>query len=209
MNGYEKLYLYDDIFVKGNEYNGSDMQNSFEFTDRNSKIIFSSPHSTRSTLNNRLKITDLHTGSIVKFIADKNNLSSIVRTKYITIEENIWDYVVKNNIENKFFLDFHGTHMDNDFNLALGTGYFDEEYYAKEIVFIKELAKDLDIKVVINHPSYRGRVGLTGHLQQFKSSNKVLQFEWRPDYRNFYTNMDTVVNKTIPFMESFASFVND
>ncbi|MDR1694021.1 MAG: hypothetical protein LBR70_02355 [Lactobacillaceae bacterium] len=204
----ELLYLYNEIFVAGNEYAGPEMKNSLDFSDFNTKVIISAPHSTRSTLNNKLKVTDMYTGAITKFIGEKNKLSHLVRTKHITKEENIWDYVLEKKIAGKFFLDFHGTRMDNDFNLAVGTGYFGEDMYEDELNYIKALAGKMDIKLAVNHPNYEGKVGLTGHLQKAESNNKALQFEWRPDYRNIYENIDNVLNKTIPFMESIVEFLN-
>ena len=94
----------------------------------------------------------------------------------------ISDFILQNKLENRFFLDIHGMSDENDFDLAIGTGYLIPEKYSLQLEYIDVLAKKYDIKYVVNHKNYTGCPGLTGRLQQKTGKANVLQLEWSKNY---------------------------
>lgn len=98
---------------------------------------------------------------------------------------------------------------ERPFDLAVGTGFMSAGEYFRPLTLIKELAEKYRIKMVINHPDYRGPWGLTGFYQsQFKKPG-ALQLEWRPEMRNFYHNAENVTTRTLPFLDELVRRLED
>lgn len=93
------------------------------------------------------------------------------------------------------------------FDLAVGTGVLDAAAYKRELEFIRFLAEKYQIRIIFNHPDYRGGAGLCGRLQRDFNSNRVLQLEWRRDFRDFYACADIVCGQTLPFMAELINFL--
>lgn len=203
------LNQLNNVFIEGNKYSGPNIPDTFVFYNYNTNVIITAPHSTRCYINNKEKLADIYTGPIVRYIGKNNEISHIVKTKHILKEEWISDYIIKNQLKDKYFIDFHGMHSGNNFHLAIGTGYLSESYYEKELSFIRKLADSLKIDFIVNHPNYTGKIGLTGRMQQYNKKCRCIQLEWRYDYRNFYENEENVMKKTIPFVIGLSNFLNE
>lgn len=195
-------------FFAANEYGGQ-LENDgfFQCCNRNSKVMLSAPHATRTFVNGRNKAPDLYTGAITQLLGEEHSISTIVRTKYAPDLIRIIDFVKAHKLENHYFLDIHGMDMNREFELAVGTGYFSEIDYKKELDFLQNLADKYQVKMVINHPNYTGRVGLTGDYQKDYEQPKILQLEWRKDFRSFYISPEKVLEKTMPMIKDLADFL--
>lgn len=186
-----------------------DQKEVFKFIDRNSKLIICAPHATKTCFNETDHKIDLFTGALTEFIGQDAGVSTIVRRKYLPYRSSIWDFIELNQLGEHCFLDMHGMKMNDGFDLAIGTGYFDAMKYRQAIENINELAKKYEINVYINHPDYRGAPGLTGHLQKKYQKCNVLQLEWAPNFRDYYNYPDNVLGKTIPFMKAIIENHNN
>ncbi len=172
----------------------------FEFVDRGSDLIVCAPHATKTFVCKQIKGADLFTGEIVDVLGQICNVSTITRGCFVPHKVMISSFVKNLRLEKNGFLDFHGMRNDRPFDLAIGTGYLEVAAYKKEIELIKNLADKYKIRVAINHPNYLGCVGLTGRLQRETASAKVLQLEWRLDFRDFFNSPKNVAEQTMPFM---------
>lgn len=192
--------------------NGSDGQintaDLFEMENRGSTVILSAPHATNTFVNGKRKKIDLFTGEIVSALGDNLAVSTIVRTKFAAEEVKISDFVIEKNLGGHFFLDIHGMSESREFGLAVGTGYFAADDYARQLELIRLLAEKYKIDFVVNHPNYCGKIGLTGHYQKYFNKPNVLQLEWRKDFRNYYEYPEKVLGQTIPFLSELASGLN-
>lgn len=180
----------------------------FDFCDRHSHLILSAPHSTNSFICKAKRRLDLFTGELALVLGEERGVSTIVRNKFVEQKVLVSDFVIEKDLGDHFFLDLHGMSAEHDFELAIGTAYFEPEDYKKELDLIGTLAEKYQIKFVINHPDYCGDRGLTGRYQQHYNKPNVLQLEWRPDCRNYYDHSEIVLSKTIPFLSELACKVN-
>lgn len=110
------------------------------------------------------------------------------------------DYVKDNNLEHHCFLDIHGFNQDMDYDICLGIGDFDEKGYPY-LADVIACAKRYNLKIIVNHPNYTGKFGLTGRYQKAFGTPNVIQMEIKKYLRDFYKNADLVANVTLPFME--------
>lgn len=202
------------MFEKLNQYNGRFVQNDFcgdvtedkifEFCDCSSKLILSAPHATQTFCNKKIKIPDLYTGAIVKYLGETNNVSTLVRTKFVPKKELISDYIEEQKLQNHYFLDVHGFNQEIGYDICLGTGYWEEKDYPylKEIY---EIIKRYNLKPVINHPKYMGKFGLTGRFQKRYSKPNVIQMELKYYLRDFNKYPDTFKAKTLPMFNEIIN----
>lgn len=181
----------------------------FKFFDKNSHVVFSAPHTTRTVINGKSRFSDRFTGAITMYLGEKTDFSTIVRQKFIQKEVSIIDFVTENNLEGHFFLDVHGMRADVPFELAVGTGYFAESKYEKQLYIIERLAKKFGIKWILNHENYQGKIGFTGKYQERYNQPNILQLEWRKDMRDFIDFPQNVINKTISFLKDLAQAIED
>ena len=179
----------------------------FQFDDRRTELVLSAPHAVRSFVCKKVKPADAFTGEIVSYLGESCNVSTIVRRRFVPYKCMIHELIAQQNLQNKSFLDFHGMRNDRPFDLAVGTGGFSALSYKQELEFIKQLAEKYKIKVIFNHPDYRGGAGLCGRLQREYGSDKVLQLEWRRDFRDFYSRPDVVCSQTVPFMRELIEYL--
>ncbi len=186
-----------------------DAADLFEMENRGSTVILSAPHATNTFVNGKRKKIDLFTGEIVSALGAEQNLSTIVRTKFVPEEVRISDFVIEKDLGGHFFLDIHGMSESREFGLAVGTGYFSIADYAQELDLIALLAEKYKIDFVVNHPNYCGKIGLTGHYKKYFNKPNVLQLEWRKDFRNYYEESEKVLEQTIPFLSELALKLNE
>ena len=179
----------------------------FQFDDKKTELVLSAPHAVRSFVCKKVKPADVFTGEIVSYLGEFCNVSTIVRRRFVPYKCMIHEFIAQQNLQNKSFLDFHGMRNDRAFDLAVGTGMIAALNYKQEFEFIKQLAEKYKIKVVFNHPDYRGGAGLCGRLQREYYSDKVLQLEWRRDFRDFYSKPEVVCSQTIPFMQELIEYL--
>lgn len=197
---YETDYAHD-------RYGGKIEENVYLFENRNSKVILSAPHTVRTFRNHKEKAPDLYTGALVRLLGQQNGLSTITRRKFTKEKNSITDFIVLQKLEHHCFLDIHGMKENSEFDLAVGTGILTENQYNDWIEQIEILAKKYQIRFVINHPSYTGKFGLTGDLQRIDSNPRILQLEWQPQMRDFYSFSENVCQKTIPFIRDLALYI--
>ena len=195
----EILKQYNEIFMQNCSHGDAVADDVFKYTDRNSALIMTAPHSTRSFRNNKEKIADLYTGAIVKYLGEQNHISTIIRTKYTPYNDLISDYIVQNNLHEHYFLDIHGFNQDIDYDICLGIGNFEEKNYPylHEIVLI---AQKYGLKTCVNYPNYCGLKGLTFEYQKTFGKPNVIQMEIKKEWRDFFNNSDKVQNITSPFL---------
>lgn len=198
----EEVFSHNDYFGQEND------AEFFSFEDRKSRVVLSAPHAIRTFVCKKVKAPDLFTGALVKVIGEKFGYSSLVRTGFCSQKILINDFIKEKNLGDKYFLDIHGMDNSREFDLAVGTGNFSAGVYRSEILKIRELTEKYKIKMVINHPDYRGIKGLTGRYQKEFGLPQVLQLEWRQDFRNFYTCPEKVLEQTIPFIAELADFLS-
>ncbi|MBQ8464895.1 MAG: hypothetical protein IJ529_06135 [Alphaproteobacteria bacterium] len=194
-----KLKIYDSYYNK--DYSAGDQSSAvvFALTDRQTNLILSAPHATRSFTNKHDKLSDLFTGAITQYLGETENTSTLIRVKYTPYKCLISDYVAENNLQNHYFLDIHGFNQDIDYDICLGTA----EYEAKDYPYLDkiiETAKKYNLKYVVNHPDYMGKAGLTGRYQKVFDKPNVIQMEIKKYLRDFYNHADMVENVTIPFL---------
>lgn len=204
----QELISYNKIFMQNDAYGDEKNDEVFSFFDKKSYVCLSAPHATKTFANKCVKSSDLYTGAIVKYIGEKNNFSYIVRNKFMPQKCLISDFILQNKLDNHFFLDIHGMRDENDFDLAIGTGYLMPEKYSSQMECIDYLAKKYGIKYVINHKNYMGCPGLTGRLQQKTGEANVLQLEWSKNLRDIFEKIENVKKITIPFITELADRVN-
>lgn len=204
----EILKTSEEAFSRNEYYGRENSEDFFDFEDRQSRVVLSAPHATRTFVCKKVKAPDLFTGALVTVIGKKFGYSSLVRTGFCSQKTLISDFIKKNNLGDKYFLDIHGMDNGREFDLAVGTGCFSANVYQREINKIRELTEKYKIKTVLNHPDYRGAKGLTGRYQKEFGLPQVLQLEWRQDFRNFYACPQKVLEQTIPFIAELADFLS-
>ena len=195
----DTLKRYNDIFAKNYSRGDENSIEVFKYTDCNSNLILTAPHSTSSFCNKKEKIADLYTGAIVKYLGEQNNVSTIIRTKFTPYKALISDYIIQNNKIEYYFLDIHGFSQDVGYDICLGIGEFEEKNYPYLQEIIK-VAQRYNLKTIVNHPNYCGIKGLTGRYQKIFNSPNVIQIEIKKELRDFFNHYDNVKNITIPFL---------
>ena len=204
-----ELTKYDKIFTENDFCGQINEEHVFEFTNKNSAVIFSAPHSTRSTANKKEKLSDSFTGAIASWLKYHSDFSTIIRTKYVPEKNTIYDFVETLNLpQNTYFLDIHGMKQEAPTELGIGTGLLPTQSYKKEINIIGELCKKYQISWCLNHPDYHGAQGFTAQYQKKHGLKNILQLEWRRDMRDFYSFPENVTKKTIPFLLELAEKLN-
>ena len=195
----ELLKKYNEYFVQNHYHGNEDDEDVFEYTNCDSNLILTAPHSTASFCNKKEKVADLYTGAIVKYLGEQNHISTIVRNKFTPYKALISEWIINHNIEEHYFLDIHGFNQDIDYDLCLGIGEFEEKNYPylQEIV---QIAKKYGLRTIVNHPDYCGLKGLTGRYQKIFNKPNIIQIEIKKEFRDFFNNQDKVKNITIPFL---------
>ena len=185
-------------------YGNMNRNETFEYTNRNSSLILTAPHATKSFVRKQEKVADLYTGAIVKYLGQKEDISTIIRVKYTPYKDMISDYIANNGLEEHYFLDIHGFSKALRYDICFGiadSAPIDSPHLQK----LLSIAHKYNLKTIVNHPSYSGTVGLTGrYLKQFNKAN-VIQIELSKKLRDFYENPEIVENITIPMLSEFIN----
>ena len=187
--------IYNQNHSRGEE-NCSEV---FLFADRGSTLILSAPHATASFANKHEKRADLFTGALVQYLGEIKNVSTLIRTKFTPYKCLISDYVAEHNLQNHYFLDIHGFNQDIDYDVCLGIADYEALNYPY-LENIIALAKKYNLKYIVNHPDYCGRVGLVGRYHEKFGRPNVIQIELKKYLRDFYNHPEVVENITIPWM---------
>ncbi len=197
----EELKILDKEF---HSYGNPDRNETFEYTNRNTSLILSAPHATKSFVRKKEKLADLYTGAIVKYLGQKENTSTIVRVKFTPYKDMISDYIDTNNLEEHYFLDIHGFAKTIRYDICFGiadSAPIDSPHLQKML----SIAHKYNLKTIVNHPNYCGTLGLTGrYLKKFNKPN-VIQIELSKKLRDFYENPEIVKNITIPMLSEFIN----
>ena len=195
----ETLKKYDELFAQNYSHGNENSLEIFKYSNRNSNLILTAPHSTRSFCNKKEKNADLFTGAIVKYLGEENGVSTIIRTKFTPYKALISDWIAQNNVHQHYFLDIHGFNQGIDYDICLGIGEFEENGYPY-LQEIMQIAEKYGLKVIVNHPNYCGLKGLTGRYQKIFNLPNVIQMEIKKEFRDFFNNPEVVKNTTIPFL---------
>ncbi len=195
----DTLKEYNKLFMQNYSRGDENSLDIFKYIDRDSKLILTAPHSTRSFCNKKEKIADLYTGALVKYLGEQNNVSTIIRTKFTPYKALISDWIVQNNVQQHYFLDIHGFNQDIGFDICLGIGDFEEKDYPY-LADVIQVAKKYGLKTIVNHPNYCGIKGLTGRYQKLFDQPNVIQIEIKKELRDFICCPETVEKVTIPFL---------
>ena len=201
---FDTLKKYNEIFVCNFSHGDETQSDIFKFDNKESNLILSAPHATRSFVNKAEKSADLYTGALVKFIGEKTQTSTLIRTKFTPYKALISDYIVQNNLQNHYFLDIHGFNQNLDCDICLGIGNFDiiDYPYLQNIL---HFTNKYNLKVLINHPHYTGIKGLTGRYHKLFGKPNVIQIELQYYLRDFFQYPDNIQNITIPFFSDVIS----
>lgn len=196
----DTLKKYNECFILNHSHGQEEKDDIFEFTNHSSQLILSAPHATQSFCNKKKKCADLYTGAIVKYLGSVNNISTLVRIKFTPYKSLISDYVAEHNLQNYYFLDIHGFNKEIGYDICLGTADFNAENfpYLNQIL---QIAKQYDLKTVVNHPCYTGKIGFTGRYQKMFNKPNVIQIELKQYLRDFFANPNIVQNITLPFFK--------
>ena len=194
-----KDLLYNQNFSHGDEQNSE----VFKLITRKSKLILSAPHATASFANKHEKCADLFTGALVEYLGETENVSTLIRCKYVPYKCLVSDYVVEHNLQDHYFLDIHGFSQQIDYDICLGLGEYEAEKYPY-LENIITVAKKYNLKYIVNHPDYRGKVGLTGRYQKTFGKPNVIQIELKKYLRDFYIHPEVVEQTTIPFLKDIV-----
>ena len=146
----DTLKEYNKLFMQNYSRGDENSLDIFKYIDRDSKLILTAPHSTRSFCNKKEKIADLYTGALVKYLGEQNNVSTIIRTKFTPYKALISDWIVQNNVQQHYFLDIHGFNQDIGFDICLGIGEFEEKDYPY-LADVIQVAKKYGLKTIVNH----------------------------------------------------------
>lgn len=190
---------YNEVFEQHFAHGDVNSPDVFKFTNRYSSLILTAPHSTRSFCNKKEKCSDLYTGAIVKYLGEQNNVSTIIRSKFVPYKARISDLIVQNNMHEHYFLDIHGFNKDIGYDICLGIGEFKEENYPF-LQEIKKIASNYGLKTIVNHPNYSGLYGLTCRYQKIFNKPNVIQIEIKKELRDFFSHPDKFKNTTMPFL---------
>ena len=193
------LKIYDTYYNQNFSAGDEKSNDVFIYTNRQTNLILSAPHATRSFTNKHDKFSDLFTGAITQYLGETENISTLIRVKYTPYKCLISDYVVEHNLQEHYFLDIHGFNQDIDYDVCLGTA----EYDAKDYLYLDkiiEVAKKYNLKYIVNHPDYMGKAGLVGRYQKAFGKPNVIQMELKKYLRDFYSCPDIVENTTLPFL---------
>jgi hypothetical protein len=204
----QKLIQYNDYFIQNMGQGDINCDAVFSYFEQGSYVCLSAPHATQTFANKHVKKSDLFTGAIIRYLAQENDFSYIVRNKFVPRKVLINDFILERGLENHFFLDFHGMKDGNGFDLAVGTGYLPAQNYLSQLKCVDLLCCKYGIKYVINHENYTGCAGLVGRLQKTTGQANVLQLEWSKVYRDFFMHPENVINVTIPFMRELARYID-
>jgi len=194
-----KLKIYDSYYNQNHSAGDQSSTAVFALTDRQTNLILSAPHATRSFTNKHNKQADLFTGAITQYLGETENTSTLIRVKYTPYKCLISDYVTENNLQEHYFLDIHGFNQDMDYDICLGTADYEASNYPYLDKMIT-IAEKYNLKYIVNHPNYMGKAGLTGRYQKSFHKPNVIQIEFQKYLRDFYNHPDTVQNTTIPFL---------
>lgn len=185
-------------------YGNTNRNETFDYTNRESTLILSAPHSTKSFANKKEKLADLYTGALVKYLGQEENISTIVRVKYTPYKDMISDYIANNNLENHYFLDIHGFSKPIRYDICFGIAD-SAPIDAPNLQKLLSIAHKYNLKTIVNHPNYSGTAGLTGrYLKKFNKPN-VIQIELSKKLRDFYENPEIVKEITIPMLREFIN----
>lgn len=204
----QNLISLNSVFIQNAASGDEENPEAFSYFEKHSRVCLSAPHATKSFSQKQIKLSDLYTGAIVKYIGEENAYSYIVRNKFVPKKELVSDFVLQNNLENHFFLDIHGMKDDNGFDLAVGTGYLEAEKYKTPLEYIKELSEKHGLSYVINHQNYTGKPGFTGRLQEATGKANILQLEFSRRYRDIFEHFENVQKTTLPFISEICEFIN-
>ena len=198
------LKIYDTYYNQNFSAGDEKSNDVFIYTNRHTNLILSAPHATRSFTNKHDKLSDLFTGAITQYLGETENISTLIRVKYTPYKCLISDFVAEQHLQNHYFLDIHGFNQDIDYDICLGTAFYEATNYPY-LENIISFAEKYNLKYVVNHPDYMGKAGLTGRYQKAFHKPNVIQMEIKKYLRDFYQNPDIVKNLTIPFMNDIIN----
>ena len=200
----DELKKYDERYCANLSHGEENAKVIFEYIEKGSNLILSAPHATCSFVKKKEKVADLFTGAIVEYLGMKNNISTLIRTKYTPYKALISDYIFENGLENHYFLDIHGFNQDIGYDICIGIGDCrpNDCPYLKDIL---KIAEKYHLKAIINHPNYTGMIGLTGRYQMACGKPNVIQLELKRYLRDFYNHAEEVENITIPFLTNIIN----
>lgn len=203
----DNLKLYNQRFCQNLSHGDEEADEIFEFVNRGSRLILSAPHATRSFVCKKERIADLYTGALVQYLGEKNNISTLIRTKFTPYKALISDCVAQHNLQEHYFLDIHGFDQDINYDICLGIGEYEEKNYPflQDIV---KIATQYNFKTVINHPQYRGVKGFCGRYHKKYGKPNIIQMEIHKKLRDFYQNPDIVKNATLAFLQDVINSYN-
>jgi len=197
------LKAYNELYSCHYSCGNKSSAQIFLFNNRRSKLILTAPHATKSFAGKKEKKADLYTGALVQHTGEITQTSTLIRQKFTPYRTLISDYIAQNDLQNHYFLDIHGFNKNVPYDICLGTAYFPEKDYPF-LSQIIQIASKYKLKSIVNHPSYTGRIGLTGRYQKIFNKTNVIQIELKQYLRNFYDNPDVVQHITIPFLSELC-----
>ena len=202
----KKLLKQYEAYFMQNKGQGCLTARSVYTYAKGKSVCFCAPHAVHSFVHKQERSRDVGTGAIVQYLGKQHGFSTIVRNKFVQHKEMISDFILKNELENLFFLDIHGMKTHKDFDLAIGTGYLPKEKYKVVLALIKKLCRKYKIKYRIDLAQYMGKIGLTGRLQKATKKANVLQLEFSPEFRDVTGR--AIQDKTIPFLIELGYFLD-
>ena len=122
-----------------NYYNGNiTSDNYFDTIGGYGNILLSAPHSVNHWRDNRVKVSDLYTGTIIKILSTMTNSPAIFMTKFMEGDKIIDNYFLElKNIVSalniRLVIDIHGMKERENIDIDIGTG-LDYKFTPKNIV---------------------------------------------------------------------------
>ena len=194
----EVLKTYNQLYMQNFSRGNMQEKEIFLLSNKNSNLILTAPHATRSFVNKKEKLSDLYTGALTQYIGEISNTSTIIRQKFTPHKALISDFISQNNLQDHYFLDIHGFKQNINCDICLGIGDFSPQNYPYLEKIIK-IAEKYHLKTDVNN-LYTGRFGLTGRLQKACHKPNIIQLELSRCLRDFDQNPDIVLNLTVPFL---------
>ena len=199
------LKEYESYFAQNDGRGCLSARSVYKYT-KGKDVCFCAPHAVHSFVHKTEKGRDIGTGAIVQYLGEKYGFSTIIRQKFVSHKEMISDFILNKPVQNAFFLDIHGMKAHKNFDLAIGTGYFDRKKYVDILKKIGQLCRHYKIRYRINLPQYTGKIGLTGRLQKTTKKANVLQLEFVPEFRDISGRI--IQEKTMPFLIELGMFMD-
>ena len=125
----EVLKTYNQLYMQNFSRGNMQEKEIFLLSNKNSNLILTAPHATRSFVNKKEKLSDLYTGALTQYIGEISNTSTIIRQKFTPHKALISDFISQNNLQDHYFLDIHGFKQNINCDICLGIGDFSPQNY--------------------------------------------------------------------------------